>query len=46
MKILSLFDGMACGMIAMLGVTFVGYMSEEKVNEILYGTAVQIVKNV
>lgn len=27
-------------------VMFVGYMSEEEVNEILYGTAVEIVKNV
>lgn len=30
----------------MLDVTFVGYMSEEEVNEILYGTAVEIAKTV
>lgn len=30
----------------MLDVTFVGYMSEEEVNKILYGTAVEIAKTV
>lgn len=30
----------------MLDVTFVGYMSEEEANEILYGTAVEIAKTV